>query len=137
MALMLNFSPFGSLHEHVALESNDTRISKFTDFGPSPSPVPSNTTFTVPKPGNAGPDDRLPQLSVKLALGSPESPMIRPDIVFLSSDPKNETLTRDFWGVNTSGHSQNFLFMNIGRRFKQDGIIFLPTRLRSSIQSCC
>ncbi|KAG6159847.1 hypothetical protein E4U47_006359 [Claviceps purpurea] len=58
----------GSLHEHVVLGSNDTWISRSTDKDPSPSPVPSNTTFTVPGPGNAGPNDLLPQLSVKLAL---------------------------------------------------------------------
>ncbi|KAG6058007.1 hypothetical protein E4U17_000609 [Claviceps sp. LM77 group G4] len=36
----------GSLHEHVILGSNDTWISRSTDMDPSPSPVPSNTTFT-------------------------------------------------------------------------------------------
>ncbi|KAG5990336.1 hypothetical protein E4U52_004691 [Claviceps spartinae] len=71
--------------EHVVLGSNDTWIS-------SPSPVPSNTTFTIPGPGNAGPNDLLPQLSVKLALGSSK---IRADIVRLSPDPKNETLTHE------------------------------------------
>ncbi|KAG6305678.1 hypothetical protein E4U45_008487 [Claviceps purpurea] len=90
----------GSLHEHVVLGSNDTWISRSTDKDPSPSPVPSNTTFTVPGPGNAGPNDLLPQLSVKLALGSSK---IRADIVLLSSDPKNETLTHEFWGVKTIG----------------------------------
>ncbi|KAG6240539.1 hypothetical protein E4U24_006464 [Claviceps purpurea] len=90
----------GSLHEHVVLGSNDTWISRSTDKDPSPSPVPSNTTFTVPGPGNAGPNDLLPQLSVKLALGSSK---IRADIVLLSPDPKNETLTHEFWGVKTIG----------------------------------
>ncbi|KAG6117851.1 hypothetical protein E4U13_000733 [Claviceps humidiphila] len=95
----------GSLHEHVLLGSNDTWISNSTDFTILPSPVPSNTTFTLPKPGNAGPDDLVPQLSVKLALGCP---MIRADIVPLSPDPKNETLTHEFWGVKTIGQPHSF-----------------------------
>ncbi|KAG6302390.1 hypothetical protein E4U09_003063 [Claviceps aff. purpurea] len=66
----------GSLHEHVVLGSNDTWISRSTDKDPSPSPVPSNTTFTVPGPGNAGPNDLLPQLSVKLALTLSSSALI-------------------------------------------------------------
>ncbi|KAG5987991.1 hypothetical protein E4U52_006999 [Claviceps spartinae] len=82
----------GSLLEHVVPGSNDTWISESTDFGPSPSPVPSNKKFTLPKPGNAVPEDLLPQLSVNLALGSP---MIRAEIVPLSPDPKNETLTHE------------------------------------------
>ncbi|KAG6099819.1 hypothetical protein E4U31_004262 [Claviceps sp. LM219 group G6] len=84
--------------EHAVLGSNDTWIS-------SPSPVPSNTTFTIPGPGNAGPNDLLPQLSVKLALGSSK---IRADIVRLSPDPKNETLTHETWGLKTIG--QPFVF---------------------------
>ncbi|KAG6117262.1 hypothetical protein E4U13_001221 [Claviceps humidiphila] len=72
---------------------------------PSPSPVPSNTTFTIPGPGNAGPNDLLPQLSVKLALGSSK---IRADIVRISPDPKNETLTHKISGVKTIG--QPFVF---------------------------
>ncbi|KAG6108398.1 hypothetical protein E4U14_003676 [Claviceps sp. LM454 group G7] len=95
----------GSLHEHVLLGSNDTWISNSTDFTVLPSPVPPNTTFTLPKPGNAGPDDLVPQLSVKLALGCP---MIRADIVPLSPDPKNETLTHEFWGVKTIGQPHSF-----------------------------
>ncbi|KAG5951052.1 hypothetical protein E4U57_007136 [Claviceps arundinis] len=95
----------GSLLEHVVLGSNDTWISESTDFGPSPSPVPSNKTFTLPKPGNAVPEDLLPQLSVNLALGSP---MIRAEIVPLSPDPKNETLTHEFWGVKTIDQPHNF-----------------------------
>ncbi|KAG6147868.1 hypothetical protein E4U28_005871 [Claviceps purpurea] len=95
----------GSLHEHVVLGSNDTWISRSTDKKPSPVPVPSNTTFTIPGPGNAGPNDLLPQLSVNLALGSSK---IRADIVLLSPDPKNETLTHEFWGVKTIGQPYSF-----------------------------
>ncbi|KAG5954265.1 hypothetical protein E4U58_000116, partial [Claviceps cyperi] len=95
----------GSLHEHVVLASNATWISESTDRRPIPRPVPSNTTFTLPRPGSAGPNDFLPQLSVDLALGSP---MIRADVVSLSPDPKNETLTHDFWGVKTIGQPHTF-----------------------------
>ncbi|KAG5931629.1 hypothetical protein E4U59_000167, partial [Claviceps monticola] len=95
----------GSLHEQVVLGSNDTWISESTDFGPSPSPVPFNRTFTLPRHGSAGPEDVLPQLSVKLALGSP---MILADIVSLSPDPKNETLTHGVWGVKTIGQPHTF-----------------------------
>ncbi|KAG6313820.1 hypothetical protein E4U44_002230 [Claviceps purpurea] len=95
----------GSLHEHVVLASNDTYISNSTDIFFTPRPVPSNTTFTIPKPGSAGPNDLLPQLSVKLALGSP---MMRADIVPLGPDPKNETLTHEFWGVKTIGQPYSF-----------------------------
>ncbi|KAG6106098.1 hypothetical protein E4U31_001031 [Claviceps sp. LM219 group G6] len=95
----------GSLHEHVVLGSNRTWISASTDRRPIPQPVPSNTTFTLPKAGNAGPNDLLPRLSVDLALGSP---MIRADIVSLSPDPKNETLTHEFWGVRTIGQPPIF-----------------------------
>ncbi|KAG6175299.1 hypothetical protein E4U27_006274 [Claviceps purpurea] len=96
----------GSLHEHVVLGSNETWISESTDifFNP-PRPVPPNTTFTLPKPGNAGPNDLLPQLSVNLALGSP---LIRADIVSLGPDPKNETVTHEVWGVNTIGQPPRF-----------------------------
>ncbi|KAG6086407.1 hypothetical protein E4U15_000720 [Claviceps sp. LM218 group G6] len=83
--------------EHAVLGSNDTWIS-------SPSPVPSNTIFTIPGPGNAGPNDLLPQLSIKLALGSSK---IRADIVRLSPDPKNETLTHETLGLKTIGDSAN------------------------------
>ncbi|KAG6095501.1 hypothetical protein E4U30_002411 [Claviceps sp. LM220 group G6] len=95
----------GSLHEHVVLASNETWISESTELFSIPRPVPSNTTFTLPKPGNAGPNDLLPQLSVNLALGSP---MIRADIVLLSPDPKNETLAYEFWGVKTIGQPRGF-----------------------------
>ncbi|KAG6133306.1 hypothetical protein E4U12_002843 [Claviceps purpurea] len=95
----------GSLHEHVVLGSNDTWISNSTDYTDIPSPIPSNTTFILPKPGNAGPEDLMPQLSVKLALGCA---MIRADIVSLSPDPKNETLTHEFWGVKTIGQPHSF-----------------------------
>ncbi|KAG5964780.1 hypothetical protein E4U56_002069 [Claviceps arundinis] len=95
----------GSLHEHVVLGSNRTWISESTDRRPIPNPVPFNTTFTLPRPGNAGPNDLMPRLSVDLALGSP---MIRADIVSLSPDPKNETLTHEFWGVNTIGQPHIF-----------------------------
>ncbi|KAG6117699.1 hypothetical protein E4U13_000846 [Claviceps humidiphila] len=95
----------GSLHEHVVLGSNDTWISESTDPRAIPSPVPSNTTFTLPKPGSARPGNLLPQLSIKLALGSL---MIRADIVSLSPDPKNETLTHEVWGVKTIGQPRNF-----------------------------
>ncbi|KAG6114472.1 hypothetical protein E4U13_003348 [Claviceps humidiphila] len=95
----------GSLHDHMVLASNETWISESTDIFSVPRPVPSNTTFTLPKPGNAGPNDLLPQLSVNLALGSP---MIRADIVPLSPDPKNETLAHEFWGVKTIGQPHGF-----------------------------
>ncbi|KAG6072405.1 hypothetical protein E4U16_005364 [Claviceps sp. LM84 group G4] len=96
----------GSLHEHVVLASNDTWISQFPSLG-IPSPVAPNTTFTLPRPGQAGPYDPLPQLSVNLALGSP---MIHADIVSLSPDPKNETLrlTHEVWGVKTIGQPHSF-----------------------------
>ncbi|KAG6023323.1 hypothetical protein E4U40_004050 [Claviceps sp. LM458 group G5] len=95
----------GSLHEHVVLGSNRTWISESTDRRPIPGPVPSNTTFTLPKAGNAGPNDLLPQLSVDLSLGSP---MIRADVVSLGLDPKNETLTHEVWGVKTIGQPHIF-----------------------------
>ncbi|KAG6032065.1 hypothetical protein E4U40_006574 [Claviceps sp. LM458 group G5] len=95
----------GSLHEHIVLGSNDTWISQSTDKNPSPVPVPSNTTFTIPGPGNAGPNDLLPQISVKLALGSSQ---IRADIVSLSPDPKNATVTHDSWGVKSIGQPYGF-----------------------------
>ncbi|KAG6149185.1 hypothetical protein E4U37_006981 [Claviceps purpurea] len=113
----------GSLHEQVVLGSNDTWISNSTDFGPSPSPVPSNRTFTLPKHRSAGTDALLPQLSVKLALGSP---MIRADIVSLSPDPKNETLTHEFWGVKTIGqpHSLPAMWNPRGHNgFPWDGLL--------------
>ncbi|KAG6097392.1 hypothetical protein E4U30_000735 [Claviceps sp. LM220 group G6] len=94
----------GSLHEQVILGSNDTWISEFPSLG-IPSPVPANTTFPLPRPGKAEPYDLLPQLSINLALGSP---MIRADIVSLSPDPKNETLTHEFWGVRTIGQPHSF-----------------------------
>ncbi|KAG5958036.1 hypothetical protein E4U57_001529 [Claviceps arundinis] len=96
----------GSLHEHVVLGSNDTWISESTDMNPlGPSPVPPNTTFTIPKPGTAEPNDLLPQLTLDLALGSP---MIRADIVSLGPDPENETLTHESWGVKTIGQPHGF-----------------------------
>ncbi|KAG6042894.1 hypothetical protein E4U39_005293 [Claviceps sp. Clav50 group G5] len=95
----------GSLHEHVVLGPNDTWISESTDRRSPPSPVLSNTTFTLPTPGNAGPNSLLPQLSVNLALGSSK---IRADIVPLSPDSKNETLTHEVWGVNTIGQPHSF-----------------------------
>ncbi|KAG5963710.1 hypothetical protein E4U58_003453 [Claviceps cyperi] len=95
----------GSLHEHIVLESNDTWISNSTDKKPSPAPVLSNTTFTIPGPGNARPDDLLPQLSIKLALGSRK---IRADIVSLSPDPENATVTHESWGVKTIGQPYGF-----------------------------
>ncbi|KAG6048181.1 hypothetical protein E4U17_007225 [Claviceps sp. LM77 group G4] len=95
----------GSLHEHAVLGSNRTWISESTDRRPIPLPVPSNTTFTLPKAGNAGPNDRLPQLSVDLSLGSP---MIRADVVSLGLDPKNETLMHEVWGVKTIGQPHIF-----------------------------
>ncbi|KAG6117855.1 hypothetical protein E4U13_000737 [Claviceps humidiphila] len=113
----------GSLHEHVVLGSNRTWISESTDRRPIPHPVPSNTTFTLPKAGNVGPYDLLPQLSVDLALGSP---MIRADIVSLSPDPKNETLTHEFWGVKTIGQPPIFpaLWNHRGHNgFPWDGLL--------------
>ncbi|KAG6289174.1 hypothetical protein E4U09_005147 [Claviceps aff. purpurea] len=77
----------GSLHEHILLGSNDTWISNSTDFNDIPSPIPPNTTFLLPKPGNAGPEDLMPQLSVKLALGCP---MIRADIVYGLPQPRSQ-----------------------------------------------
>ncbi|KAG6117700.1 hypothetical protein E4U13_000847 [Claviceps humidiphila] len=114
----------GSLHEHVVLGSNDTWISESTDMNPlGPSPVPPNTTFTIPKRGTAGPNDLLPQLTLDLALGSP---MIRADIVSLGPDPKNETLTHEFWGVKTIGQPHGFpaLWNRRGENiFPWDGIL--------------
>ncbi|KAG5938400.1 hypothetical protein E4U59_003799 [Claviceps monticola] len=95
----------GSLHEHKVLASNEIWISKSTDAFLIPRPVPPNTTFTIPKPGTAGPNDLVPQLSVNLALGSP---MIRADIVSLGPDSKNETLTHEFRGVKTIGQPHGF-----------------------------
>ncbi|KAG6314255.1 hypothetical protein E4U44_002015 [Claviceps purpurea] len=95
----------GSLHEHVVLGSNETWISESTDiYSYPPQAVPPNTTFALPKPGSAGPNDLLPQLSVNLALGSP---LIRADIVSLGPDPKNETVTHEVWGVKTIGQPHN------------------------------
>ncbi|KAG6117853.1 hypothetical protein E4U13_000735 [Claviceps humidiphila] len=94
----------GSLLEQVVLGSNDTWISEF----PSsyvPDPVPPNTTFTLPRPGTVEPYNLLPQLSVNLALGSP---MIRADIVSLAPDPKNETMTYEFWDIRTIGQPHSF-----------------------------
>ncbi|KAG6027485.1 hypothetical protein E4U19_001981 [Claviceps sp. Clav32 group G5] len=113
----------GSLHEHVVLASNETWISESTDIFTVARPVPSNTTFTLPKPGTAGPNDLLPQLSVTLALGSP---MIRADIIPLSPDPKNETLTHEFWGVKTIGQPHGFPVLWVPREysgFPWDGLL--------------
>ncbi|KAG6053955.1 hypothetical protein E4U17_004218 [Claviceps sp. LM77 group G4] len=113
----------GSLHEHVVLGPNDTWISESTDRRSPPPPVPSNTTFTLPTPGNDGPNGLLPQLSVNLALGSSK---IRADIVSLSPDPKNETLTHDVWGVSTIGQPHSFPAMWNPRRhngFPWDGLL--------------
>ncbi|KAG6132755.1 hypothetical protein E4U12_003064 [Claviceps purpurea] len=85
----------GSLHEHVVLGSNDTWISRSTDKDPGSSPVPSNTTFIVPGPRNAGPNDLLPQLSVKLALTLSSSAL---------PNPKNETLTHEFIILGCQDH---------------------------------
>ncbi|KAG6170215.1 hypothetical protein E4U51_001028 [Claviceps purpurea] len=114
----------GSLHDHAVLGLNDTSITESTDMSTlGPDPVPPNTTFTIPKPGTAGPNDLVPQLTVDLALGSP---MIRADIVSLDPDSKNETPTHEFWGVKTIGQPHGFPVLWVPREessFPWDGLL--------------
>ncbi|KAK2601970.1 hypothetical protein QQS21_004483 [Conoideocrella luteorostrata] len=92
----------GSLHKSTVLAPQDTWISTSTDK--QARPVPPNSTFVLPGPGNAGATDALPQLSVGLALGSIQ---IRADIVPLTTcPPKN--LTTEVWGVKTIGQPYSF-----------------------------
>lgn len=91
----------GSLHKSVVLAPEDTWISKSTDK--AAEPVPPNSTFLIPGPGNAGGADTLPQLTVALALGSRK---IRADIVPLTTCPPNMTTT--FQGITTIGQPYNF-----------------------------
>ncbi|KFG80029.1 subtilisin-like serine protease PR1C [Metarhizium anisopliae] len=92
----------GSLHNSAVLGANNTWISKSTDK--KSNPVPPNSTFVIPAPGNAGSNDTLPQLTVSLYLGSRK---IRADIVPLTTcPPKN--LTTEFQGIKTIGQPYNF-----------------------------
>ncbi|KAG6105655.1 hypothetical protein E4U14_005003 [Claviceps sp. LM454 group G7] len=58
-------------------------------------------------------------LSVKLALGSSK---IRADIVRLSPDPKNETLTYETWGLKTIG--QPFVFPTHWKPREHNGFLW-------------
>lgn len=97
----------GSLHKSTVLDAKDTYISKSTDPAVAPvppTPVPANSTFLIPGPGNAGPTDTLPQLSVTLSMGSIK---MRADIVPMTTcPPKN--LTKEFWGFKTIGQPYSF-----------------------------
>lgn len=92
----------GSLYKSTVLAAEDTWISQSTDK--KAQPVPPNSTFLIPGPGNAGANTTLPQLSIALALGSRK---IRADIVPMTTcPPKN--LTTEFWGVKTIGQPFGF-----------------------------
>lgn len=92
----------GSLHKSTVLAAKDTWISKSTDK--QSQPVPPNSTFLIPAPGNTGANDTLPQLTVGLALGSRK---LRADIVPMTTcPPKN--LTTEFWGTKTIGQPYGF-----------------------------
>jgi subtilisin family serine protease len=58
----------GSLHDHKVLQEEDTWIAVNGDE--NYTPVPANTTFTIPPPGQATGDDKLPVFAIFLALGS-------------------------------------------------------------------
>ncbi|OAA50286.1 subtilisin-like serine protease PR1C [Metarhizium rileyi] len=92
----------GSLHGSPVLSPGRTWISKSTDK--EVNPVPSNSTFLIPGPGNSKSNDTLPQLTVAMILGSRK---IRADIVPLTTcPPKN--LTTTFQGIKTIGQPYGF-----------------------------
>ncbi|KZZ91714.1 subtilisin-like serine protease PR1C [Moelleriella libera RCEF 2490] len=92
----------GSLYKSTVLASKDTWISQSTDA--AANPVAPNTSFLLPGPGNAGPQDALPQLTINLALGSAK---LRADVVPLTNDsPKN--MTTEVRGVKTVGQPYGF-----------------------------
>ncbi|PTB75520.1 subtilisin-like protein [Trichoderma longibrachiatum ATCC 18648] len=77
----------GSLHKQKVLYPEDSWIADSTDE--SLAPVENGTVFTIPAPGNAGPDDKLPSLVVSPALGSR---YVRVDLVLLSAPPHGTKL---------------------------------------------
>ncbi|KAG6013368.1 hypothetical protein E4U43_007326 [Claviceps pusilla] len=95
----------GSLRQQTVLYPEDTYFSLSTDRNNVPAPVPSNTTFVLPGPGNAGVNDTLPVVTINLALGSRK---IRADIVPLTPEPNHDMNITEFWGVKTIGQPYGF-----------------------------
>ena len=79
----------GSLHKSTVLASDQSWIFNSNDSA-TYTKVPSNTTFTLPAPGTAGPNDNLPAVYVNLALGSP---LLRIDVIPMTTCPPNSTAT--------------------------------------------
>ncbi|KAG6036043.1 hypothetical protein E4U41_005821 [Claviceps citrina] len=93
----------GSLHDSLVLAPTDAWISNSNDS--DVKPVATNTTFLLPGPGNAGVNDTLPQISVKLALGTSK---LRINLVPLNLSSNDTLTTTDMWGVKSIGQLFGF-----------------------------
>ncbi|KJZ76416.1 hypothetical protein HIM_04145 [Hirsutella minnesotensis 3608] len=91
----------GSLHDTPVLASDDSWIARSADT--KLNPVAGNTTFELPAPGKAYPGYNLPALVVNLGLGSP---LLRADIVPLSTPPPN--MTTQIYNITTIGQPFGF-----------------------------
>lgn len=92
----------GSLHSVKVLGASDASISNSNDG--ANTPVPANTTFTLPPPGKAGDPayanlGGLPELNFQLAFGTA---LLRFDIIPVEFCAGNKTV-KDVLGVKTIG----------------------------------
>lgn len=92
----------GTLHDHVALASNDDVW--FTRRGTDDAPISTNETWVLPAPGNAKEPGNLPYLVHKLATGSRKiMAHLKP---MTTCPPKN--MTTEFMGEKTIGQPDGF-----------------------------
>ncbi|PHH90041.1 hypothetical protein CDD83_4667 [Cordyceps sp. RAO-2017] len=80
----------GSLQNATVLGRRGTWIAKSTDKGPY-DPVPTNTTFTLPRPGSSTANATLPSLRVELTLGSP---LVLADVVAVAGARRGAAIGR-------------------------------------------
>lgn len=100
----------GSLYEATVLGPQDAWIARSTAL--DLTPVPGNTTFTLPPQGSTPirGNYSLPRLTVQLAMGSPH---VRADLVPLSTPLPDSVV--DVWGTPSLGQPEGTPFRYVPR----------------------